>query len=446
MQHYRICEQKTHVNEGWRRLYRLWVVYEVDRLMSERTEPEKSEVADAVHEFCRLSGEKEEIVRDIRTKSQSYVTAANRENGLGIILMLGSRTTDAWERGRILDDDAVSWLWASCVHKHSQLKYKAEVLQRVACAVIRQGFLEYGIELDELSEAGHVFTRHFKAEAASRNSPAGLQVLAAAANQVESSRPESGPNVDHNQSTLDTQAQRQIRARDEGPIAGQVARLPPAEARQTPPGTSGQQASWQVHRNHGPYGRVPAVANSQPTENQLQYQPRAADLPPPAVTGVAGACSMTLAHQTSASNHIFSADTIASSDGTATVGTPGAASTPIVLGNHALQPRWSTYAEQIPSQRSLPQRNPLYGAQSFTYYNSDHASTTTGQQSPPFGCWPVATSRGLHETMAPHLLPDNGVNGIYHGTEGGGCTIDDEWTKVVDELFTQHGDDTSYPS
>jgi hypothetical protein len=48
--------------------------------------------------------------------------------------------------------------------------------------------------------------------------------------------------------------------------------------------------------------------------------------------------------------------------------------------------------------------------------------------------------------MAPHLLPDNDVNGIYHGTEGGGCTIDDEWTKVVDELFTQHGDDTSYPS
>jgi hypothetical protein len=90
-----MCEKKTHVNEGWRRLYRLWVVYEVDRLMSERAEPGQSEVADAVREFCRLSGDNEEVVSDIRNKSQSYVTAANRENGLGIILMLGSRTTDA---------------------------------------------------------------------------------------------------------------------------------------------------------------------------------------------------------------------------------------------------------------------------------------------------------------------------------------------------------------
>lgn len=95
MQHLKMCEQTTHVSEGWRRLYMLWVIYELDRLMSKRTEPGRAEVADAVREFCRLSGEDEEVVRKIRANSHSYVTAANRENGLGIILMLGSRTTDA---------------------------------------------------------------------------------------------------------------------------------------------------------------------------------------------------------------------------------------------------------------------------------------------------------------------------------------------------------------
>lgn len=157
--------------------------------------------------------------------------------------------TCSWERGRILDDNAVSWLWASCVSEDSQFEDKAKDLQRVACAVIRQGFLEYGIESAELLEEGHVFTRHFKAEAAPRNSPAGLEVLAAAIDQVESSRPESGPNVGQDQSTRDTQAQRQLRARDEGLIAGQVLGLPPTEPRPAPPVTFGQQAPWQMHTN-----------------------------------------------------------------------------------------------------------------------------------------------------------------------------------------------------
>jgi hypothetical protein len=97
MQHYKMCAQTTHATEGWRRLYMLWVIYEVDRLMfiSERTGPEKSDVASAEREFCRLSGESEEVIREIRTVSRSYVTVANREGGLGIILMLGSQTKDA---------------------------------------------------------------------------------------------------------------------------------------------------------------------------------------------------------------------------------------------------------------------------------------------------------------------------------------------------------------
>lgn len=166
--------------------------------------------------------------------------------------------TCSWERGRILDNNAVSWLWASCVSENSKFEDKAKALQRVACAFIRQGFEEYGIELDELVEEGHVFTRHFKAEAAPRNSPAGLEVLAAAIDQVESSRPESGPNVGHNQSTRDTQAHRQTRARDEGLIAGQETGLPPTEATPAPPATSNQQASWQMYTN----GRSPATSGA----------------------------------------------------------------------------------------------------------------------------------------------------------------------------------------
>ena len=89
-----MCEQRTHVNEAWRRLYTLWVVYELDLLMSKRIEPGPTEVADAVREFCRLSGEDEKVVRNIRDSSKSYVTVANRENGLGIILMLGPHTME----------------------------------------------------------------------------------------------------------------------------------------------------------------------------------------------------------------------------------------------------------------------------------------------------------------------------------------------------------------
>jgi hypothetical protein len=94
MQHYTRCAKKTHVTEGWRRLSILWVIYEVDRLMtnSERAGTHESDVAYAEREFSRMSGGSEKDIRELRDISRSYVTAANQENGLGIILMLGSQS------------------------------------------------------------------------------------------------------------------------------------------------------------------------------------------------------------------------------------------------------------------------------------------------------------------------------------------------------------------
>jgi hypothetical protein len=128
----------------------------------------------------------------------------------------------SWERGRTVDDDAVSGLWAFCQSKHSELKAKAETSQRAACAAIRQEFSKSGINTAELLEEGHVFSRHFRAEEASRDSPTGLQVLVAAAGQVEACHSGSTSSVSQHQSTRDTQAQQQLGARNEGLITGQV--------------------------------------------------------------------------------------------------------------------------------------------------------------------------------------------------------------------------------
>lgn len=128
----------------------------------------------------------------------------------------------SWERGRTLDDDAVSWLWASCVSKHIQLEAKAKALQLVACEVIRQGFLEYDIESAELLEDGHVFSRHFRAEKASRDSSTGMQALIDAAARVEMCCQGSTTRVAQYHSTQDTQARQQLGAPDEGLSTGQV--------------------------------------------------------------------------------------------------------------------------------------------------------------------------------------------------------------------------------
>jgi hypothetical protein len=72
----------------------LWVIYEVDRLMTngERVGTDGSDVLYAEREFSRLSGASEKVIRELRDLSRSYVTVANRENGLGIILMLGAQS------------------------------------------------------------------------------------------------------------------------------------------------------------------------------------------------------------------------------------------------------------------------------------------------------------------------------------------------------------------
>lgn len=94
MQRYMVVVQQTHVTEGWRRLYMLWVIYEIDRLMTkgERAGTDGSDVLYAEREFSRLSGGSEKVIRELRDISRSYVSAANRENGLGIILMLGAQS------------------------------------------------------------------------------------------------------------------------------------------------------------------------------------------------------------------------------------------------------------------------------------------------------------------------------------------------------------------
>lgn len=114
----------------------------------------------------------------------------------------------------MVDDDAVSLLWAFCKVEHSEFQDKAEALQRVACAAIRLEFSKHDIDPAELLEEGHVFTRHFK--------PAGLEVLAAAADHVRLSRPGSASGVTQDRSTQATQAQPQLRAMNKGTNTGQV--------------------------------------------------------------------------------------------------------------------------------------------------------------------------------------------------------------------------------
>lgn len=96
MQQFRTCDRKTNVTEGLRRLCLLRVIYEVDRLLdtTEREESDKSDIAAAERAFSRLSGESSQAIRDLRNIGSSYLTVANRENGLGFLLMLGCQTRD----------------------------------------------------------------------------------------------------------------------------------------------------------------------------------------------------------------------------------------------------------------------------------------------------------------------------------------------------------------
>lgn len=314
-----------------------------------------------------------------------------------------------------------------------------------------QGCIDYPWSAD--SPAG-ARAEEFEEEP-SRDEATGLQALVAAADQVETCISGPASSAAQHQATRDTQTQQQLREGNEGPIAGQVAGLPPSEARLASGATHGQdaQSAWQMNGNRNPNEPAAAVANSQPPKNQPQRQPSAAGLLSPVyVTGWPGACSMITPRRTSASNHNFSTDATTSSDGVVVgeaqvTGAPETASAPRESGDQTIRPEWATYAEQVPSQQSLPQHTPLYGVQGgLAHPNLDHTSMITGQQILPCGNWPVADSHELHDSMAPDLLPRNDVSGIHHDTEGSGYSINDEWMRTVEEMFTQYGDVASYPS
>jgi hypothetical protein len=103
-------------------------------------------------------------------------------------------------------------------------------------------------------------------------------------------------------------------------------------------------------------------------------------------------------------------------------GTPETASVPTALYGQAAQPQWQMYADQTNPQQTIPQHNSLYGAQSLPQYNFAHAGMTT---------------------MAPQFLPDNGLDGVYHGVVGNGHSTNDEWDRLDQELFTRYGYFTS---
>jgi hypothetical protein len=126
----------------------------------------------------------------------------------------------------MFDHDAVSWLWAFCTAKHTEVKDKAAALQRVACAAIRLEFSKHDINPAELLEEGHVFTRHFK--------PAGLEMLAVAADHVRLSRPGSASGVGQDRSTRDTQSQPRLDARSKVTNTGHVQTSGSCEAAPVP--------------------------------------------------------------------------------------------------------------------------------------------------------------------------------------------------------------------
>jgi hypothetical protein len=99
--------------------------------------------------------------------------------------------------------------------------------------------------------------------------------------------------------------------------------------------------------------------------------------------------------------------------------------------------------EQSHTQQTIPQHDPLYGAQNNQQYVLGHAGMATGEPNTPSGWWQAEGSRGSHETMAARFLPDSGLNGIYHSTMANGYNTNDEWERMEQELFTRYGDCTN---
>jgi hypothetical protein len=357
-----------------------------------------------------------------------------------------------WEHG--LNQDVVAWLWDFCKAKRNYLLERAKELQPLACDVVRQGFTH--AESAELFAQGHVLSRHFRADLR-RNSPNGLETLAAAIDQVQAQEPGFISGFAQRQSERNTQArQRQNAARDANFIAGQLPRRSLNELGIPLPATYGKHvhSSWQTHADRNPgivEEALAEVADSQSLDNHTEQQPGGADLLAPSCT--AGAPDDRLINapiQIPASDQNSATNAEAFSEGMATgqVQAPGPAETAsdsTALDGQALQSQLQTHSVRGDLQQPIPQHDLLYGAQSRKQYEFGHAGTTVGRQNTPSGWWRAADSRSLHETMAPHFMPDHGMNSTYHSTVGSGYSFDDEWRRTVEELYVEHEDGTSYP-
>jgi hypothetical protein len=182
------------------------------------------------------------------------------------------------------------------------------------------------------------------------------------------------------------------------------------------------------------------VADSRLSDGYIEQQPSGVDLTSPSCATGAPSDGLTNAPmQTSASNQNSATNAGVFSEGTATgqVQAPGplkTASVPTALYGQAVQPQLQECTELNHSQQIIPQHDPLYGAQSRQQYGFGHAGIIMGEQSTRSGWWPTVDSPNSHEAVIPHLLQDNGLNGVDP----------DEWEKTVGELFSYYGDGTSY--
>lgn len=91
---FRTLESQSHVTESQRRLWLLRISYEIDRLLPlvELRRNEKSDIAAAEREFARLSHEDPKSIRNLRKIGHKYTVIADREHGLGFLLLLGCQT------------------------------------------------------------------------------------------------------------------------------------------------------------------------------------------------------------------------------------------------------------------------------------------------------------------------------------------------------------------
>lgn len=92
-------EKTSYTAEGKRRLGLLRIVYEIERLRDSTQRVNRtpsgrieSDVAAAERAFSDLSGADATRVNVLRMAARSYVNIANRKNGLGLLLMLGSQS------------------------------------------------------------------------------------------------------------------------------------------------------------------------------------------------------------------------------------------------------------------------------------------------------------------------------------------------------------------